>query len=116
MTANMMVKIKEQFVIPSTAGKISSLQCRVSLLNALSCRAYSTDPSIGAWMHYAIAMTYDLITTTVSVVFLLRFRLSSGNNMMFARESTLKSCYAASLRFQTFPSRVQVRVSVTEID
>ncbi|KAF9020465.1 hypothetical protein BDZ89DRAFT_1020150 [Hymenopellis radicata] len=46
------------------------------------CRAFSTDASIGAWMYYAVAMTYDLITTTVSVVFLLRFRLSSGNSLI----------------------------------
>ncbi|KAF8909864.1 hypothetical protein CPB85DRAFT_707797 [Mucidula mucida] len=40
-----------------------------------SCRAYSTDATIGAWMYYAVAMTYDLITTTVSVVFLLRLKI-----------------------------------------
>ena len=46
-----------------------------------SCRAVSTDKTISAWMYYVVAMVYDLITTSISVFFLLKFQLESNNSL-----------------------------------
>ena len=48
-----------------------------------SCRAFNRDgnPLFGAWFFYAIAIVYDVFTTSLAVFYLLRFNLRATNSL-----------------------------------
>ncbi|PBK81996.1 hypothetical protein ARMGADRAFT_947459 [Armillaria gallica] len=45
------------------------------------CRALVSMWPFGAWNHYAVAITYDVATTAISVIYLLKFKLNSTSSM-----------------------------------
>ncbi|KAJ3502758.1 hypothetical protein NLJ89_g8741 [Agrocybe chaxingu] len=47
-----------------------------------NCRAVNQGKTLGAWIFYAIAMIYDVLTTSVSVGYLLKYKFISKNSVM----------------------------------
>ncbi|KAK0454711.1 hypothetical protein EV421DRAFT_437613 [Armillaria borealis] len=47
-----------------------------------NCRALVSMWPFGAWNHYAVAITYDVATTAISVIYLLKFKLNSTSSIM----------------------------------
>ncbi|KAG6821022.1 hypothetical protein H0H93_007912 [Arthromyces matolae] len=48
----------------------------------LNCRAYNRALQLGAYIYYAIAVIYDFATTAISVLCLLKYKLTSSSSMM----------------------------------
>ncbi|KAK0212585.1 hypothetical protein DFS33DRAFT_45276 [Desarmillaria ectypa] len=46
-----------------------------------NCRALVSMWPFGAWNHYAVAITYDVATTAISVIYLLKFKLNSTSSV-----------------------------------
>ncbi|KAK0484399.1 hypothetical protein EDD18DRAFT_710510 [Armillaria luteobubalina] len=47
-----------------------------------NCRALVSMWPFGAWNYYAVAITYDVATTAISVIYLLKFKLNSTSSIM----------------------------------
>ncbi|KAF9467334.1 hypothetical protein BDZ94DRAFT_1249105 [Collybia nuda] len=55
---------------------------RIGLTTHHNCRAYNPRNDLGAWTYYAIAVVYDFATTGISIVYLLKYKLTSNSSMM----------------------------------
>ncbi|PPQ96816.1 hypothetical protein CVT26_006217 [Gymnopilus dilepis] len=65
----------------NTAGWGCPYYCYGFESHERSCRAVNQVKVLGAYLFYAIAMIYDTITTSVSVLYLVKFKLSTTNSV-----------------------------------
>lgn len=63
---------------------VSSLHQRTPELSGEkgNCKAKNDGKQLGAWVFYAIAIVYDACITTMSIYYLLRYKLAMKNTMM----------------------------------
>ncbi|KAF9564766.1 hypothetical protein CPC08DRAFT_630769 [Agrocybe pediades] len=69
------------FTLVHRTRNMSSKSLPENNLTRNSCRAVNKVKALGAYLFYAIAIVYDICTTSISIYYLLKYKLTSTNSV-----------------------------------